>query len=185
MFPIDIDCLDSDPENPRGPHRLAPVDHEIEQDLVKLSRIRAHEPGVRVTVHTQLDLLTDQPLTHRTQALDRASDIDITLVERLTSTERQELPRHRGRPGTRIRDRPHQGHRGLTARAGRGQVGRQHLGGPEQDRQQIVEVVRDPPRQTTDSLHLRDLSELLLHLASPSQVEGDPHQRVIPAGAQL
>src|SRR5215510_14030423 len=89
----------------------------------------------------------------------------------LFAAERKDLPRELRRAFGRQADLAEV----TPLTAARGQLLREQIGEPGDDREQVVEVVRDAAGKLADRLHLLGLSELSLELKSFGDVANVEH----------
>ena len=90
-------------------------------------------------------------------------------LQDLLPAEGQELPRQIRRALAGAQDL----RQVVAHRVPRLETGAEHLAVAEDDRQEIVEVVRDPARELADGLHLLSLAELPLHPVALRHVQRD------------
>ncbi len=76
-------------------HRVARVDDEVHDHLLKLREIGAHGPQHRREAGRQRDVLADQPPQHLLDVLDHGVQIELDRLKDLPAPEREQLARHR------------------------------------------------------------------------------------------
>ena len=151
-----------DGERSAGRHRVARVDGEIEQHLLELSAVGAHARQRRRSLSMSSSMCS--PMMRRSIGADAAHDvaeIEHRRLQHLLAAEREQLVREiRGAIG-RV------DHLAEIVRGGAGLVGahQRELRVAGDDRDQIVEVVRDAAGERADRLELLRLAKLRLALA--------------------
>ena len=142
-------------------HGVPGVHDEVHDDLLDLRRVRLDAPEVGARLHHEVDVLTDQAAEHRGHPGHDRIQIQHLRLEHLLAAEGQELA---GQVGGALRCLLNE--LDVTARRARAlRPPRQHLAPPDDDGQEVVEVVGDPARELSDGLHLLGLPELALALA--------------------
>ena len=152
-----------DRELPSVGHRVPGVHDEVDDDLLELPAVHVDAGCHGVSLDAELDVLDEEPAQHRLRLCEDAVQIQGFGTRHLLSREGQELPGQRRRT---FRARMH-----LLERLEQRGIGNARLGGaaggelavPDDDGQEIVEVVRHAAREVTDRLHLLRLPKL--HLA--------------------
>jgi hypothetical protein len=145
-----------------GGHRVSRVAKQIQQDLTHLSVVGQHHLEIRAQVDRDPDVVAEQARHHLRGVSDDVVQIEGPHLGSLLAADRQELARQ---PGCTVR-RPLD-HGGAWMPAVLGVWGlQQQFDVSQDDRQQIVEVVRHTAGQTSDGLHLLHLLEPCLGLAS-------------------
>ncbi len=144
-----INPLDPDGDLAAVRHGVARIDQQVDDDLFDLSRISPDESRA-ARRGFQFDVFPNEALQHALQIGHEGADIEYLRLQRLLAAVGQQLVGEGRRP------------------VGRGQYALGVLGGGmllvdqfadevpvDHDRgQNIVEVVRDPPREPSDRLHL-------------------------------
>ncbi len=166
-----IGCLDGE----RAPcrHRIPGIDRKVQDHLFDLARIDPDQTQLGMKTRDDVDVLTDQAAQHPVQGFHGGVQVQYHDLQDLLATERQELRRERYGA---LASLPYR-FRVVPAHI----VGRkrllQQLVVPENGREQVVEVVGDPARQTSDGLHLLGLHRLCVELRKA--------QRLIPLAGVL
>ena len=158
-------------------HRVAGVDREVDHHLLELRAVGEHGREAVGGEHRDLDVAADQPAEHRHERARDLVEVEQHRLQHLPACERQQLPgQRRGALGRAldllelVRPRPR-----ADPVAGDLRVA-------ADDRQQVVEVVRDPARELADRLHLLRLAELVLE--HPPLGDVAQHEQV-PVGREL
>ena len=128
-----------------------------------------HRETVGVTnFDTDLDASADQRADQLCNAFDLLADIEHLRRQRLPAREGQKLSGQLGRPVHRVGNRVD-----VAAAALVGQVATpEEIGGRTDDREQIVEIVRDAAGELADRLHLLRLTQRFLGLAALGDIDG-------------
>ena len=152
-------------------HRVAGIRREVDDDLLHLARVG--EDGLETTVvhDGDRDVLADEPSEHRHDAVEDIGEVDERRVRRALAREGEELAGELGRPARGAVDLLELG--GLAVVLGAEQ---RRVAGD--DRQQVVEVVRDAAREAPDRLHALRLLQLLLEAPLLGDVADDERRRV-------
>ncbi len=152
---VEIDLGDLDADLPTPGHGVASIDGEVRDDLLELGLVRLHAARVGST-NDELDVLADEPLQHRREVVHHRPERHDLRREHLLAAEGEQLPgqsrRARGRPLDHL-DIPSERMVGSQAR-------QEDLGAPGDDREQVVEIVRDPARELSDAFDLLRLAQL-------------------------
>src|SRR5581483_6329965 len=138
-------------------HSVRGVDRQIHHYLLELARIDANERRVRRQPRLDLNVAEHETAHELLDAAQHVVGIDDARLERLPAAEREELPgelRRTRRRAANLLDLP------LALLHAR--IEQNQLGVAADDREQIVEVVRDAAREPADGFHLLRLEELLL-----------------------
>ena len=154
------------------PHGVAGIDREIDQGGLELGDVGNRKAiGVRY-VDLDPDPCADQWTHELRDRVDLGADIEHLRFQRLPSGKRQQLPGQLGGAFDGIGDRVD-----VTAAALVRQVAAaKEVGGGTDDRQQVVEIVRDAPGQLTDGLHFLRLAQRFLALAPFGDVDRFRHR---------
>jgi len=128
--------------------RVAGVQHEIEQHLLKLRDIRPHIGEVGGKFEIEPALPADQLAEDVGVLVDERVEIQDAGVERLAAAEGEKLLRERRRLAAGVVNLGHLSH-GLGIG---GDMRREHLAVAVDDREKVVEIVRNPPRQPPDRI---------------------------------
>ena len=156
-------------------HRVARVDHQVDDHLLELRRVRAHRAEVAVVPDDELDLLADQPLEHLRDVGDDVGQLEHLGPQRLLAREGEELTGQR-RGARRVRaDLLDVVVIGIARR-----VAQQHqIAGAEDRGQHVVEIVRDAAGELPHRLHLRGLRDLPLEPRLLRRIgQAQQHRRV-------
>ena len=137
---------------------VSSVDHQVDQHLFDLVRVRVDLRQIRIQIQADLDVFDDQPIQHRHQFLRDAVQTDGPRLEDLASAEGQELTSQRRGARASQLDLVCV----LRTLVVFVRCGANEPGVSIDDRQQIVEVVGDASCQLADGLHLLRLPQLLL-----------------------
>ncbi len=137
-------------------HRVPRVDRQVHDDLFELTRVGVDAVEGRIERRHQPDVLADQALQQGLGARDDLVEFEHLWLQDLLAAEGQQLLRQRRRAFT---GPPH-----LLDVGARGVPGFEFLehqvAVPQNGREQVVEVVRDTARQSSDGFHLARLLEL-------------------------
>jgi hypothetical protein len=117
------------------------------------------------------DVLADEPPQHRHDPVEDAGEVDERRIRRSLTREGEELPGELGGPAGGAVDLLELGGGPLGLGAQQRRVARD-------DREQVVEVVRDAAGEAPDRLHATRLLELLLEAALLGDVADDERGRV-------
>jgi hypothetical protein len=150
-------------------HGITGVDRQVDEHLRHLPRVHRHRPQAGGQVRDQADVLADQPPQHVLGPADHRARVHHHRAEHLLAAEREQLPRQLGGPAGGLGD----GRQRRADRVGLAQQAQGHLGVPEDDGQQVVEVVGDAAGEPADRLHLLRLPQLLLEALVLGHVAGD------------
>ena len=142
-------------------HRVARVDDQVHDHLLDLPGVGLDAAQIGRRRDGQPDVLADQASQHLLKLHDDRVQIQDLGLEDLLPAEGQELPGQRGGPLSGLSDLVDVPAHLVVA----GETREQELGVAVDDRQQIVEVVGDAPRQSPDRLDLLGLPQLLLAAA--------------------
>ena len=158
-------------------HRIARVHGQVHDHLLELVGIRLHAPQIRRQHRHQRDVLADQPAQQLVHLGDDDVEVQHHGLEHLPAAVGQQLARQRGGALRRLADFLH-----VAALAvPRGQLAQEQLRIAQNRRQQIVEVVRDAPRELSHGLHLLGLAELLFEVPLIGDVPlRAPHPHQVP-----
>ena len=142
---------------PVAVHRVARVDREVEDRVFELVRIDVGRPGVGLEVDLDADALAERPVEQVGHAADQLAAVDALGQQRLGAGEGEQAAGQRRGAG-RALHRIVEMHHHLAPRAVEAALG--EVDAADDDRQHIVEVVRDAAGQLADRLHLLDLAQL-------------------------
>ena len=150
--------LDGEPAADR--HRVARVEHEIEQHLRQLARIGLDEAGRRAQPELERGLLAEGAPEHELEAAHRLVEIEHPGPQHLPAAERQELTGDRRRPFRGGADLLH-----VLSRQAR-ELGppEQEVGGAQDHGHLIVRLVRHAAGQLAHDLEALALAGALLDL---------------------
>jgi hypothetical protein len=166
---------DAQRSSPR--HRLDRVHDEAQNGLLDLAPVRAHQSRLTAELPRHGHAVTREALDRAAEVDDQRAQVQDLDREHVVPAEREELAReHRA---------PRHGRTDLLGVPGRatllGQRALEELALRENDREQVVEVVRHAAREHPHRLHLLRLAELLLapsqgvlRAPSPGDVGGHP-----------
>ena len=82
-------------------HRVARIDHEIDDHLLELREIGLHRPEVALRHDVERDPLADQPAQQHGQVVDHVAEVDDLRAQRLLAREREQVAHHARRRGWR------------------------------------------------------------------------------------
>ena len=148
------------------------VVHEIQQDLFDGVTVRRDLGQVLVRKDEQLDIRRQHAPQHSGQIVQQVAQMNRLERQRRAAGKPQQLIHHQA-AADRCRDDVAQAR--FIGSAG------QQLGVGEDDRQQIVEVVRDPAGELADRFHLLRLAELFFQAAPLTDVFGEHLVTLDPA----
>jgi hypothetical protein len=176
---VDPDVRRLDGELAAGRHGVARVDRQVDQDLLDLPRVEGDRRQRLAADDPQLDVLADEAQDHLLGAQDDLVEVEDLGGDDLLARERQQVAGQRRRRLGRL----HHVGQPLPRRVN----GRQRLQAVVDprgdDREEVVEVMRDPAGQPADRLHLLRVHQLLLEPLSIGDVrEGHQHLRQGPVG---
>ena len=138
-------------------HGVAGVDREVEHRDLELGRVGHHRHHRVVEVEALLDPRAEHVAQQRPHVLDQRRDVRRPDLEPLHPAEREQLA---GQPGTALGGG--EGIVGIALELGVRRALGDDVEPADDDRQQIVEVVRDAAGQLPQRLHLLALAKLLL-----------------------
>ena len=169
---LDVPGLDFDGAPP--PHRIACIHDEVEEYLLQVARVRFDHVKGRCQLGAHGDTLPDEPLEHGPHLGDHRVQIERARLARPRATEGKKLlVRAAARsPAADIRIQ-------LVAyrfRSIRQALGKQ-AGADRDDREEVVEVVRDAAGELPHGVHLLDVAELLLEPSLLGHVIRDGQDR--------
>ena len=128
-----------DRQGPSVGHRVLCIDGEIQDDLLDLARIGVDASQRIRERESEVDVLGDQAAQHSFHTADDRGEVEDFGLQDLLAAHREQLPGERRGPFAREPDLLE-----IVAQRGRvGQVGDGEVGGSVDDRQEIVEIVRD------------------------------------------
>ncbi len=165
-------------------HGVASVHRQVHHHLLQLPGVSQDVARVLVQIQLERHLLPDEAEEEILEPSEEPVQVNDPRLHDLAAAEGEELRGQGGRPrggasnlfqvrddsGVRVRGRA------------RSHVRDRQLGIAPDRHQQVVEVVRDPARQTTDGLHLLRLAELFLQAFPLRHV---PHDRQVAAGKDM
>jgi hypothetical protein len=139
-------------------HGIAGVGGQVEDNLLDLTRIRAHDSWRIPEVRNQRDVVPDDPPQKLVHILEHKLEVEHYRLDRLLAAEGKELVDQPGCPLARLQ------HLGKIFAAGIVVVERvpHQLAEAAHGSQKVIEVVRNAPGQSPDTLHLLRLAELLV-----------------------
>ena len=151
-------------------HRIAGVDHEVEQGQLELIGIDMRRPEVVRECRVDPDERADRAAQHLDHAVDQLRDVHRGRVQVLLPREGEQALRQRGAAlGSLDRAVDQAARRVVVA-----QPFAQQLQVAEHGRQQVVEIVRDAAGELADRLHLLRLAEGLFELDAVLDLGRDP-----------
>ena len=156
--------------------RFRRVDDQVHHDLPDLARVRLDRRQTLLQVQGQGRLLRDRGLDEVRHLLDQISQRHPLHREDRLAGVRKHLE---GQIGGALRRGRDLGEVPVGGGPRRDFVEGQ-LGVPENDREEIVEIVCDPAGQGSQRLHLLGVVELLLQHPFVSAVPEDPQQKFLP-----
>ncbi|MDW8443939.1 MAG: hypothetical protein RML45_06240 [Acetobacteraceae bacterium] len=124
--------------------------------MVELHRVDADEGAGSVEVQVEHDTVAEQAAKQAGDVLDRVGEPENPGLQRLAPAEGQKLPHQRRAAFGAAPDVQQIGLRRLVERT----AGEAKVGGGDDGRQQVVEVMRDAARELADRLHLLGLRKL-------------------------
>ncbi len=166
LVELDVPGLDAD----RAAlwHRVASVHHQVDEDLLDLTRI-SDDVAARRTTRCDDDIFADQAAKHRLDRRHDAVHVQHSWLQNLLPAECQQLLREGGSPlrcASYLLDV-------LAARIRGVEPVHDDFSVEPDHRQEIVEIVRDSSRQPADGIHLLRLAELLFEVASLGKIDRD------------
>jgi hypothetical protein len=165
--------------------RVARVRREVHHDLLERGSIREHVHGLARVLDADVDRLQQQATQRRRECVEQEVEIDLHHLEAALPAEAAEVTDDLGAVLGGLADAPDE-----LVRDGAGDdTAHEQVGAREDDRQEVVEVVRDAAREVPDGLHLLRLPELRFDRALLRHVvrHGDdcPGHRQAEVGPQL
>ena len=162
---IDIRSLDCQATALR--HRVARINGEIQDHLLDLAAVGLDQAHVGSGRGLQLNVLADQPSQNSLHVHKNALNADYFGRQHLFSTESKQLARERGGP---LRGRLDL-FRVTPQRIAGGQTIREQICVALDNHQEIVEIVSNSSRQSSDCFHFLRLAKLLLQLSAVRDVK--------------
>ncbi len=154
-----LDSATRDRQAAAARHGVAGVDGQVRDHLLELAAVGLDKTA-RVCTRRQPHVGAEQPCEQVLQPANDRSDVEHLRLEYLAAAEGEQLVRQRRRAlgGTCDLERV------LAARVIGVEAGDEKLGVAPDRGQQVVEIVRNPAGEATDSLELLRVQELLLEL---------------------
>src|SRR5260370_6768253 len=163
---VQLDVLGFQRESSALGHRVARVDAEIHQHLFELSGICSYRRQSLRQRHFDLDVFSNDPLQHLQEVSNDVVQIQDAQLKHLLPAESQHLA-GQGRP-------TFSGHvdllRGSVIFRNARKLFCEVAAIAQDDRQQIIEIVRDSTCQRPDGFHFLRLPELLLQFSPLCQI---------------
>jgi hypothetical protein len=164
---IDHDRVDADVDRAAGRHGVARVDHEVEQDLFDLPGVGSDGPRMFSEIRPDLDVRADCAPEQLLDARQHGVEVYDLRLNDFCTGEREELPGEARGAVAGLNDLQQ-----VTVQCspvpvclcGGFDVSDTHGGVPEDDAQQVVEVVCDPARQLAQALQPLGLALSALEL---------------------
>src|SRR5262249_7418091 len=128
---------------------VASVGRQIDENLVHLNRVDIHAPQALLQVRLQGDVFPEQPFEYAAHAQDDPVKVHSPRPDHLAFAEGQQLLGQPGRALGRVTD--FTDHVGVDRMAGG--PGLQDFSRAADDGEQVVEVVGNASRQTSDCFH--------------------------------
>lgn len=152
------DHLREDRQHPAERHRVAGVDREVEQDLLQSARVDPHRARSDGCRHDEADPVAEGPRQHRPHPGQHVVHLDDLVTTGESAGEGEQLLRQcrsaLGGPADLGEVAP-----GFGVAVGRLL---DRLGVAQDDRHEVVEVVRDPAGEPADALQPLDLAQTVL-----------------------
>ena len=158
---LDADVLAAHADAAALRHRVAGVDGEVDEHLADLIGIGTHRPQLRIARGDELHVLAEHAGEEPLHVGDRMVQVDDVVGDGLVPAEEQQLPGERGAALGRLGDSFHLGARGMAL----AELSVEELGVRRDDREQVVEVVRDAAREPAHRFHLLRHAKPVLELA--------------------
>jgi hypothetical protein len=150
-----------DREGPLALHRIARVHGHVDERRLELDKVCPHPAALVGELGQDLNPRSHDGAQHLGDRADALARVKHLGFERLPPGEGEQLPREPGRAVNRVGDRID-----VAAAALLGEIRpTQEIGRGLDDREQVVEVVRDTARQLAHGLHLLGLTQGLLGLS--------------------
>ena len=159
-----VGCFDQ--EFPAVWHGVAGIDRQVHEHLLDLSWIGLDPAQPGAQYHGQFNILSNQPAQHLFHVGDHHIQIQDLRLKHLAAAEGQQLLRQGGGAVPGLANLLH---RGAHRRVFR-EPAEHDLAVTGNDRDQIIEVMRNPAGQPADGLHLLGLGKLLLQQLTPGDV---------------
>src|SRR5581483_7013989 len=161
---IECDITGTDAQRAAFRHRVARIEPDIEQRQLELAGVDLDRPESWRNVDDDADVAAQRSAEQIADGVELAVEIDALRAQRLPARESKQLSGERLAALGGVTDVDDQAFELLVV-AGE-PLG--HIGASENDRQQIVEIVRDAPGQLSDGLHLLRLEQLLAGFLEPA-----------------
>ena len=137
-------------------HRIARVDHQVDDGVGKLRLVGVDGPQVGVALHFQRDALAHQAAQHLRQLADHLAQGKLLGLHGLLAAEGQKLAHQIGRAQRILMHLVKLLERGIARRV----THQQEFAIADDNGEQIVEIMRHPPGKLTHRLQLLGLGEL-------------------------
>ena len=150
-------------------HRVARVDHQIQQYLLDLARVCLHAAKFSARQERHVNVFADHAREHPDHSRDRVVHVQHARLQDLLAAEGQQLARESGGPVGgffHLLDAEAQ-------RRGIRHAFQKQLGVALYHHQQIVEIVRHAPGEFADGLHLLRLAQLIGQALALGDVQRD------------
>ncbi len=162
--------MSSDLDSAAVGHRFPRVVGQRDEDPLDLARIHLDETELAAEAHHQLHVGAERLAQGCLAFPQHFAQVENSWVKNLLAAEGLQLLGQGGRPPRGVLDLAEIARDAIAGPdLAPGQVGE-----PRDHGQEVVEVVRDLPRQATDRLQLLRLDQLLLELALHGDVTHDP-----------
>ena len=178
---VELDVARLDRELAARGHGVARVDREVHDHLLQLTGVGPDGAQRRSQHGRQLHVLAQQPAQHFLELAHEGVQVYHARLQHLLAAEGEQLA---GEPGGAIR-RLVNLVRILAPRVLGSQILEQQVGVPRDRGEDVVEVVRDTPRQSPHGFHLLRLAQLLLQQDALGDVPPDAQDTDEPVVAQL
>ncbi len=93
---VELDVARFDRDRAARGHRVAGIDHEVDEDLVELPRVGEQAPGHLADAHDEAQVLADELAEHGQDRLDRRTDLHDLRPDHLLAAEGEQLHRQPG-----------------------------------------------------------------------------------------
>src|SRR5439155_1412210 len=173
-----LDARRLNPQHSAVRHGVARVGGEVEEDLLDGMHVRADLRQADAAGDHDLDVGGEDAPQQPGQIRHEPAQVRRLEVEARAAGEAEQLLHHHAAAQRRRHDVAQVGVR--VAALG-GERLRDELGVRQYDRQQVVEVVREPARELADRLHFLRLAQLLLQRPPLRDVLGDRLEALDPA----
>ena len=174
-----LHVFDADPDDSPVGHGVARIEAQIENRKLHFAGVDDDRPDVIRDMHLYLDVSAQRAVQHRTHPFQVGRHVDRFRIDRAAPREGQQMPRQPGASGDSA---VHRFEHARIRRLAGGEL--EQLKAAAEDREQVVEIVRDAARQLPQRFHLLRLAQRSLCVAQAiliAQTIGDVIHELIGA----